>query len=134
MNDSITIKKIAEEYDLMLIYSFGSRATDTDTPLSDVDIAILVDGLGNRDFKALSLNLIFKFSQLFDSDKIDLLILNKASLAIQFKVISEGKILYQRKLEIRTDFEEKVIKLYLDFKKFEVEYYKVMYNQILKGE
>ena len=78
------------------------------------------------------MNLIFEFSILFKTDKIDLLLLNISSLAIQKKVISEGEVLYQQNDKIRTQYEEKVVKLYLDFKKFEEEYDNTMYNQILK--
>lgn len=131
MIDLKVIEKIALDFELRLIYLFGSKAKDISTPLSDIDIAILIDNYENQDLRQIILDLIFEFSQLFKSDKIDLLILNEASLAIQFKVISESKPLFQITPENRADYEEKVVKLYLDFIKFENEYYETMNERIL---
>lgn len=126
------VEKMALRHSLNLVYLFGSKAQNIDTEMSDTDIAILLDENKKKNLKDLILDLVFEFSQVYKTDKIDLLILNNASLSIQFKVITKGKLLYQKNSKIRTDYEEHVIKLYLDFKKYEEEYYKAMHDQILE--
>lgn len=131
MIDLKAIEKIAHDFALKLVYLFGSKAKEINTPVSDIDIAVFIDNYENQDLRQIFLDLIFEFSQLFKSDKIDLLILNEAPITIQFKVISEGKPLFQFNPEYRADYEEKVVKLYLDFKKFEDDYYETMHKRIL---
>lgn len=132
MIKSTLIKKIALKYDLQLIYLFGSKATGRDTKVSDIDIAVLLNNREAYNLKNLILDLIFDFSRVFCSDKIDLVILNKASLAVQYNVISDGKILYELNPEIRYNYEVNLISLYLDFKRYEDEYYEAMHKHILE--
>lgn len=49
-------------------------------------------------------------------EKVNLIVLNDASLEMAYKVISEGVIIYERSVEKRVDFEVSTLKLYLDFK------------------
>jgi len=133
MIEPILIKNIALKYRLELIYLFGSKATGRYSKLSDIDIAVLLNNGEDFNLKNLLLDLIFEFSKLFRSDKIDLVILNKASLAVQYNVISNGKILYELNIETRCNYETNLISLYLDFKRYEDEYYEVMHKQILEG-
>jgi len=132
MFEPTLIKKIALKYNLQLIYLFGSKATGRDTNVSDIDIAVLLNNYEAYNLKNLILDLIFNFSKVFCSDKIDLVILNKASLAIQYNVISDGKILYELNPETRYNYEVNLISLYLDFKRYEDEYYEAMHKQILE--
>jgi hypothetical protein len=81
----------------------------------------------------LMLDLISNFTRILHSDKVDLLILNKAPLALQYNVISQGKILYQQNLEVKCSYETEIIKLYLDFKRYESEYSESMHKRILEG-
>ena len=134
MIDLKDISRIAKRYRLSLIYLFGSKARGRETPLSDIDIAILLENEKEINLKKLILDLIFEFYHAFNSDKIDLLILNKAGLDIQYTVVFEGKILYQLNEDVRCNYETRVISLYFDFQKFETEYYGQMHKAILQGE
>ncbi|MGV9206313.1 MAG: type VII toxin-antitoxin system MntA family adenylyltransferase antitoxin [Promethearchaeia archaeon] len=131
MIDPKSVERIAKKYELELVYLFGSKSTATDSKLSDIDIAVLAGNYRTDILKDLMLNLVHEFTKLSGSDKIDLLILNEASLAIQYRVISEGKLLYQDSPERRYQYEEKTVKLYLDFRKFEEEYYESLHKHIL---
>ncbi|NVM55260.1 MAG: nucleotidyltransferase domain-containing protein [Candidatus Helarchaeota archaeon] len=132
MNELHKISSIGKKYNLLLVYLFGSKALGKESKLSDIDIAVLLKENGRYNLRELMLDLIFEFGQIFHSDKIDLLILNKASYAIQYGVISEGKLLYQTNPEIRSQYETRIIKLYLDFKKYETEYYRALQKSILQ--
>jgi len=133
MINSKDIIRIAKQYRLSLIYLFGSKARGRDSLLSDIDLAVLLEDNKKINLKKLVLDLIFEFSYAFNSDKIDLLILNNAGLNIQYTIVSEGKILYQLNEDVRCNYETRAIKLYFDFQKYENEYYALMHKAILEG-
>jgi len=125
------IENIAEKYKLNLVYLFGSKVLGIDSKLSDVDIAILIND-EEKDLKKLVLDLIFEFSQIFQPIKVDLTILNKAGYTFQYNVISQGIILYKRTEEIKSNYETRIIKLYIDFKRYETEYFEAMHDSIMQ--
>jgi len=125
------ISCIAKKFHLKLVYLFGSKALGIDSKISDVDIAVLVDN-GKMELRKLVLELIYEFSQIFQPLKVDIAILDKAGYTFQYKVICHGKILYKENEIIKTNFETKVIKLYLDFKKYETEYFESMHELIMQ--
>lgn len=49
------------------------------------------------------------------SDDINILLLYDAPLFLQFKVISTGRLLYERNAEATSKFQEIICKLYADF-------------------
>ena len=98
--------------------SLANRATFGQ--LSDVDIAILLMEQVKAD-QFLDYRLYF-FSELakrLESDTIDVVILNQASLLFKSQVIKHGQILFSRDERQRVLFEAKAVMDYLDFKKFD---------------
>lgn len=88
--------------------------------LSDVDIAILLMEQVKAD-QFLDYRLYF-FSELakrLESDTIDVVILNQASLFFKSQVIKHGQILFSRDERRRVLFEAKAVMDYLDFKRFD---------------
>lgn len=98
--------------DLQTVYLFGSYGTGYQTPGSDVDFAVLCGREITIKEEAAILN---KLSILLDTDRVDLLTLNKAPLSLQFKIISEGRIVYERDYLTTCDYVERVISLYHDY-------------------
>ena len=47
--------------------------------------------------------------------RLDLVFLQEAPIVFQYKVITEGKILYESSFDFRTDYEDRVLRKYLDF-------------------
>ncbi|MBE0516363.1 MAG: DUF86 domain-containing protein [Methanophagales archaeon] len=95
-------KAIEKDQNVLLAYLFGSFAREYTTPLSDIDIAVL-----------LKENSLIHFANTWSTiatalgmseDKIDLLDLSKAPLSLKHKVIKEGI-----KLVDREDFQEKIV-------------------------
>src|SRR5581483_11668851 len=65
---------------------------------------------------------LYFFSELakrLESESIDVVILNQASLLLKLQVIKYGQILYTRDEKHRVIFETKAVMDYLDFKKFD---------------
>ncbi len=102
-------------------YLAGSLSTRTSFGhLSDVDIAILLmEQIKSDQFLDYQLYFFSELAKRLESDNIDVVILNQASLLLKLHVIKYGQILFSRDEKMRVSFETKAIMDYLDFKKFD---------------
>ncbi len=104
---------------LELVYLHGSYATGNSTPLSDVDIALVINtkhfGKNRWDFE-IEIEDLLEGS--FPTFEFDVRIINDAPLDFQGKVITDGKLLYAISDTIRANYEERTRKHYFDFKFF----------------
>ncbi len=88
--------------------------------ISDVDIAILLmDQIKADHFLDYQLYFFSELAKRLESDTIDVVILNQASLLLKLQVIKYGQILFSRDEKQRISFETKAVMDYLDFKKFD---------------
>jgi len=98
--------------------SLSSRASFGQ--LSDVDVAILLmDQIKSDQFLDYQLFFLSELANRLESDSIDVVILNQASLLLKLQVIKYGQILFSRDEKRRISFEAKAVMDYLDFKKFD---------------
>ncbi|HYK86467.1 MAG TPA: HepT-like ribonuclease domain-containing protein [Ktedonobacteraceae bacterium] len=102
-------------------YLAGSLSSRTSFGhLSDVDIAILLmDQIKSDQFLDYQLYFFSELAKRLESDTIDVVILNQASLLLKLQVIKYGQILFSRNEKQRVSFETKAVMDYLDFKKFD---------------
>ena len=102
-------------------YLAGSLSSRTSFGhLSDVDIAILLtDSIKADQFLDYQLYFFSELAKRLESDTIDVVILNQASLLLKLQVIKYGQILFTRNEKQRVTFESKAVMDYLDFKKFD---------------
>ena len=96
--------------ELSLAYLFGSLAKRKLTPLSDIDIGILVNK--QCDFFNLQLELISQLTDLLH-EEVDVVILDTAPPLLKFEVI-KGILLFQRNNRTRIEFEVRVRNEYYD--------------------
>jgi len=88
--------------------------------LTDVDIAILLmEQIKSDQFLDYQLYFFSELAKRLESDNIDVMILNQASLLLKLQVIKYGQILFSRDEKLRVSFETKAVMDYLDFKKFD---------------
>jgi len=88
--------------------------------LTDVDIAILLmEQIKSDQFLDYQLYFFSELAKRLESDNIDVMILNQASLLLKLQVIKYGQILFSRDEKQRISFETKAVMDYLDFKKFD---------------
>ena len=88
--------------------------------LTDVDIAILLmEQIKSDQFLDYQLYFFSELAKRLESDNIDVVILNQASLLLKLQVIKYGQILFSRDEKQRVSFETKAVMDYLDFKKFD---------------
>ena len=64
------------------------------------------------------LDLIGKFNEVLKTDEVDLVMMNDAPMRFSHNIIKSGKLLYCSNKAELSDFIEKTIKLYLDFRFF----------------
>jgi uncharacterized protein YutE (UPF0331/DUF86 family) len=102
-------------------YLTGSLSTRaTFGHLTDIDIGILLmDQIKADQFLDYQLYFLSELAKRLESDTIDIVILNQASLLLKLQVIKYGQILFSRNEKQRISFETKAVMDYLDFKKFD---------------
>ena len=102
-------------------YLAGSLSSRTSFGhLSDVDIAILLmDQIKSDQFLDYQLYFFSELAKRLESETIDVVILNQASLLLKLQVIKYGQILFTRDEKQRVLFETKAVMAYLDFKKLD---------------
>ncbi len=102
-------------------YLAGSLSSRTSFGhLTDVDIAILLmEQIKSDQFLDYQLYFFSELAKRLESDNIDVVILNQASLLLKLQVIKYGQILFSRDEKQRVSFETKAVMDYLDFKKFD---------------
>jgi uncharacterized protein YutE (UPF0331/DUF86 family)/phage pi2 protein 07 len=88
--------------------------------ITDVDIGILMmEQIKSDQFFDYQLYFMSELAKRMETDSIDVVILNQASLLLKLQVIKNGQILYSRNEKQRISFETKAVMDYLDFKKFD---------------
>ena len=111
----VNIKKLIEEFNISLIYVFGSYAKGTNTENSDLDIGILING----DTSPMTrLSVLNEMVGILDREDIDLIILNEADEVLKFQVIKYGKLIYVRDLTEKVLFEARAMSEYMDMEHF----------------
>lgn len=109
------MERFVEEYNISLIYIFGSFAKETNRDNSDIDIAVLLNG----DIDVYSkLNIFGALVDIFKIENIDLVILNNANEVLKFQVIKYGKIIYMESLYTKVMFESRTMSEYMDKEHF----------------
>lgn len=104
-------KLFASDPRVLGVFLFGSQADGTATSRSDIDLAVLF----NREL-SLREELSFEssISQVLQTDDVDVLNLNNASLLFRFRAVS-GALLYARNDLIVSDFIERTLIEHRDF-------------------
>lgn len=109
----------SNQNDICFAYIFGSLARNDVRPLSDVDIAVYFQ---EKDYKQdlfeKRLELLHRLYQLLGTEKIDLIILNKSPLELNYRILKYGNLISENKTEKRRVFHEKIIHDYLDLHPF----------------
>jgi len=98
---------------VVFAYLFGSLAKGKPTPLSDVDIAIfLTDGI---DVAETKLEILGRLVDILQTDEIDLVVLNTASLPLINNILKYHKLIVDKKPFDRHRFESLAMRKYFDF-------------------
>ncbi len=102
-----------------MLYLIGSQAGGAPGPASDIDLGVVFSDPARAKNKAEIHTFLYslltnEFPVTMTND-VDIVYLQETSLNFQFEAISTGRALYECDPEFRADYEESVVKEYLDF-------------------
>lgn len=98
---------------IVAAWFIGSYGTEMQTENSDIDIALLFDHpVGMME----EMDALCKISEIVEFDNIDTINLLSAPITLQFKVIDEGRTIYEKDYYEVCDFMEEVFNRYRDEK------------------
>lgn len=101
---------------ILAAYLFGSRADGSEHQQSDIDIGIMIDYKYENEFKLDDeIELEISIETQLKTNNIDLVVLNKKPLVLQFRILAPYKVVYSRDDNKRCDMEEYIIRSYHDF-------------------
>jgi predicted nucleotidyltransferase len=109
--DSLLRSYLETVPEVTLAYLFGSQVAGSTGPLSDYDIAVWVCS----PVPQLRYRLSHALGCLLETDRIDLVFLNQAPIELAYAVIAQGRLIYQRSLAERVEFEAGVLGRYGDY-------------------
>jgi predicted nucleotidyltransferase len=105
---------LGEVLGLVAAYLYGSYGTPYQTPLSDVDIALVFKD-GDEPSPEQHVELIGRVSDTLQEDDVSVTVLNTAPLAFQHRVLAEGRAVLIRDEIAHADFLERTTTRYCDF-------------------
>ena len=106
--------------EITAVYLFGSQVSGKAGPLSDVDVAVLLDEsrVPARRFFKLRLDLMAEAAHACRRDDVDVILLNEAAPLLAYEAVRGGELLYERDHSARVSFEARVVQQYLDLEPF----------------
>ena len=113
-----TLKPVFEPLpNVIMAYLFGSYARGQAGPLSDVDIAVLLNGQPSEAecFDA-RLDTLGRVMTQLQHNAVDVAILNQTPLALCYRVVRDGRVLFCSDNAARIAFTARTVTTYLDFK------------------
>ena len=117
-----------------LAYLFGSYAKGRITPLSDVDVAVLLnDKIEPKAYFDIQLDLSDQLSSYLKREA-EVVILNRADPKLSYQVIKYGEIVFEKNLNLKADFERKALNIYFDLKPMFDFYEKELLERIKEGK
>jgi len=118
------VQKILKEYfkthpEVEVAYVFGSLSQGKINPLSDIDIALLIDRNKIKEetypygYKA---EILADLVQLLKTNNVDLVLLDEANPLLRHRILYFGKVIYSRDERKRIKFQIDTINKYNDYK------------------
>jgi len=111
------LSNILPRYPVKLAYLFGSAATGQTTPLSDVDVALVLtaETISPGNQLALELKIAEEISRHCAIADVDVRMINTAPLMLRGEVVTQGILLYCTDERFRIEFETSTRSDYFDF-------------------
>ena len=121
--------------EVVLAYLFGSHARGRAWKHSDVDVAVLLVGHPDDDrCFDVRLEVIGGMMDIFQTDDVDVLVLNQAPPALRYAVLRDGILLFCRDRQAMIEFRVRAVNEYLDFKPILKRHERAILEKARKGE
>ena len=117
-------------------YVFGSIARGDATQLSDIDLAVLLQPAPDDELFRTRIELLGAMAKSLGSNKVDLVVLNTAPLALVYRVLRDGRLIYERpgRRRNRVRFEADAYVRYFDFRVLERRIHRAMRQRVKEGK
>lgn len=104
---------IARHPNVILAYLFGSQVRGEIGPLSDIDVALLLNDAD--EIGTIRSNLRSAIAEALGQERVDVVFLNRATVEFAYAIIADGELIYQRDAGTRVEYEAKIMSLYCDY-------------------
>lgn len=128
---SISLRAFGRQHpEIAAIYLFGSQALGQAGPLSDLDVAVLLNESRVKSKRRLMpyLRFIGEVIHACRTFDVDVVVLNEATPLLAYEVIDGGRLLYEADHDQRVGFEAKTVQHYLDL----IPFYRVSRSYLKK--
>ncbi|HDD67695.1 MAG TPA: nucleotidyltransferase domain-containing protein [Candidatus Thorarchaeota archaeon] len=122
------------EEHVVAAYLFGSVATGRTTPMSDLDVAVLLDDSSPELCLALMKSLTVRISETIGLMRVDVICLNLADVAVRNSVVRHGILFLDRDPVARTQFERLTWDEYDEMQRLWGEYDRYMAQRFLERQ
>ena len=117
--DFLSIKRavvrcVSRRREIQAAYIFGSVAAGRARVDSDVDIAVLVRRIAPSRMLKYRLKLMADLGAALHRSDVDVVILNEAPPLLAHRVLSQGKLIFERSASARIQFQVKTASRYFD--------------------
>jgi predicted nucleotidyltransferase len=122
--------------EIIVAYLFGSRARGNSGPLSDIDLAFLVEFslINERDYPyGYQTDLMADLMSLLKTNDLDAIVLNDASPLLKFQVIYHGEVVFSRSEEKKLAFHVKAFNEYQDIRPMLAVQHEYMLKRLAKS-
>jgi predicted nucleotidyltransferase len=99
--------------EIHLVYLFGSQVEGRLGPMSDYDVGVLIDR--TEDERQVHARLTHELARALGTDQVDVVLLNRAPIELAYAIIAQGRMLYQRDVATRVEYEAQVLSRYGDY-------------------
>jgi predicted nucleotidyltransferase len=113
------VEKIRKEKNVNAIILFGSYAKKRATPISDIDICVILKKIDEKTKSRISA---------LENERIQIVFWDEIHLALKFRVLKEGKVLYVKDTNFLNSLKAETISRFLDFKPILERYYEKVYG------
>lgn len=109
----LAISYLRSRKDILFAYIFGSFAGKRLTSISDVDIAVYLSE--DADPAGEKLDILGNLMDILQTDEVDLVVLNKASLPLKMKILEQRQVIVDHNPFLRHRYESMTMRAYFDF-------------------
>jgi len=127
-----TVIPVLRDHGVSVCYVFGSRVSGASSDESDLDLAVVFrEPHPGACMFDKEVRLEGTLDALLTPLRVDVTCLQRAEMAFRYEVVAGGVVIYSEDEDFRLDFEESVVRDYLDFSPVLTEYYRIVREEIL---
>ncbi len=120
---------------VQLAVLYGSHARGQAGPLSDIDVALLLDRTFDpAHYFDLRLEVIGGLMHMLNTNEVDVVILNEVSLALRYRAVRDGVLLFYRDHSQLIEFVMRAVNEYIDFKPIVERHERAILARARRGE